>query len=76
MSLVCGMNQPPVAARSERTAAKNSLGTAVTNRGHTYLAFQSRWIAVAHLEGTTWSPPTGSNTLRVAATAASERNWV
>jgi hypothetical protein len=35
MSLVCGRNQAPRSAASERTAAKNSLGTAVTNRGQT-----------------------------------------
>src|SRR5215471_13658809 len=76
MSLVWGTNQPPVAFFSARTAAKKSLGTAVRNRGHTYLEFQSLWIAVAHRDGTTWSPPTGSRTLRVAATGARERNWL
>ena len=35
MSLVCGVIQAPVAAASARTAAKNSLGSAVTNRGQT-----------------------------------------
>jgi len=39
MSLVCGISQAPSAAAAERTAAKNSLGTAVTNLGQTYRAF-------------------------------------
>ena len=72
MSLVCGVIQiSPRSAASARTAAKNSRGTAVTNRGQTYRSFQSRWIAVAQRDGMTWSPPTGSSTLRVAATGAS-----
>jgi len=53
MSLVWGMNQPPVAVFSARTAAKNSRGRAVRKRGQIYLEFQSRWIAVAYLDGTT-----------------------
>ena len=80
MSLVCGVIQAedPAAGRrapaSARTAAKNSRGTAVVNRGHTYRWFQSRWMSVTHRAGMTWSEPTGSRTLRVAATCASARN--
>ena len=75
MSRVCGTSHTPRAAASLRTAAKNSRGTAVTNRGQTYLAFQSRWIAVTQRLGMTWSAPTGSSTFGVAATGASSRNW-
>ena len=75
MSRVCGTSHSPRSAASARTAAKNSRGSAVTNRGHTYLAFQSRWIAVTQRLGMTWSAPTGSSTFRVAATGASSRNW-
>ena len=77
MSRVCGVihapADPPEPA-SARTAAKNSRGTAVVNRGHTYRWFQFRWISVTHRAGMTWSAPTGSRTFRVAATCASARN--
>ncbi len=74
MSRVCGVIQMSRSAASLRTAAKNSDGSAVTNRGQTYREFQSRWIPVAQRDGITWSAPTGSSTLRVAATGASCRN--
>jgi hypothetical protein len=35
MSLVCGVSHTPRRSASARTAAKNSLGTAVTNLGQT-----------------------------------------
>ena len=77
MSLVCGVIHapawPPVAA-SARTASKNSRGTAVVNRGHTYRRFQSRWMSVTQRAGMTWSDPTGSSTFRVVATSARPRN--
>ncbi len=75
MSRVCGVIHAPVLTASDRTASKNSAGTAVTNLGQRYRAFQSRWISVTQRGGITWSAPTGSITLRVAATSASDRNW-
>ncbi len=76
MSRVCGMIQYRAgdASASARTAAKNSRGIAGTNRGHRYLAPHSRATSVTHRAGITWSDPTGSSTLRVAATAASWLN--
>ena len=47
MSRVCGEGETP----SARTASKNSLGTAQTNRGQQYRAFQSRWISVTQVFG-------------------------
>ncbi len=86
MSRVCGvMPRRPAAGPAPgptacepacaRTASKNSLGIAVTNRGHTYLEFHDRWMSVTQRAGITWSPPTGSMTLRVAAATARDRNW-
>ncbi len=81
MSRVCGVIPRRPAAggapepASARTASKNSLGIAVTKRGHTYLEFHDRWMSVTQRAGITWSPPTGSMTLRVAAATARDRNW-
>jgi hypothetical protein len=76
MSRVCGMIQyrDGAASASARTAAKNSRGMAGTNRGHRYLAPHARPTSVTQRAGITWSDPTGSITLRVAATGASSRN--
>ena len=74
MSLVCGVIQMSRSASASPHRGEELRGSAVTNRGQTYLAFQSRWIPVAQRDGITWSAPTGSSTLRVAATGASWRN--
>ena len=76
MSRVCGMIQYRTgdASASARTAAKNSRGIAGTNRGHRYRLDHSRPTSVTHRAGITWSDPTGSITLRVAATGARARN--
>ena len=56
--------------------SKNSRGTAGTNRGHTDRFAHSRPTSVTQRAGITWSDPTGSITFGVAATVASELNWV